>query len=69
MDEVYKTDKAENIEDRLDAVANSLALKYKDKSYQDQADVEPFMQLVQQISHKYVELLKIAVESSEYVAE
>ena len=69
MDEVYKTDKAENIEDRLDAVANSLALKYKDKSYQDQADVEPFMQLVQQISYKYVELLKIAVESSEYVAE
>ena len=69
MDEVYKTDKAENIEDRLDAVANSLALKYKDKSYQDQADVEPFMQLVQQISHKYVELLKISVESSEYVAE
>lgn len=47
MDEVYKADKAEDIDDRLDAVANSLALKYKNKEYRDQGNIEPFMKLVQ----------------------
>lgn len=60
MDEVYRTDSSTNIQEKLDNIAESLALKYKKKSLEDQTDIKPFLELTQQLSQKYVELLKVA---------
>lgn len=44
MDEVYKTD-TKNIQDKLDNISDTLALKYKNKNNQDQANIKPFLEL------------------------
>ncbi len=70
MDEVYKNDeKSLSIEDKLNQIADSLALKYKDKKYQDQGNVKPVMELIGLVSNKYVDLLKCLVENSTYISE
>ena len=47
MDEVYRTDSSTNIQEKLDNIAESLALKYKKKSLEDQTDIKPFLELTQ----------------------
>lgn len=44
MDEVYKTD-TKNIQDKLDNIADTLALKYKKKNHEDQTNIKPFLEL------------------------
>lgn len=63
MDEVYKTD-TKNIQDKLDNISDTLALKYKNKNNQDQTNIKPFLELASQLSQKFAEVLKVAAESS-----